>query len=197
MMVDGRRSTLDAAFFEGMYADTHDPWGFETRRYEAEKYAATLDVLPRDRYRNGFEIGCSVGVLTEMLAERCDSLLAVDIVEPPLEHARQRCTHLSHVRFEQMDTPQTFPDDSFDLIVFSEVGYYWAGEDFQRGVDQIIEHLEPGGHLIMVHWRPFVEEYPLTGDQVHDAVLGSSTEWLTHLTDRRHDLYRMDLFQRR
>lgn len=196
-MPEGRRPTLDSTFFDGMYADTHDPWGFEARPYEAEKYAKTLDSLPRERYRSGFEIGCSVGVLTEMLAERCDALLAVDIVEAPLEHARRRCQHLSHVRFQQMQVPHVFPDEMFDLIILSEVAYYWEGEDFRQGVDRIIEHLEPGGHLIMVHWRPFVEEYPLTGDQVHDAVLESTAETLAHLSDRRQDLYRMDVFQRR
>jgi trans-aconitate methyltransferase len=196
-MTEGRRPTLDSSFFDGMYADTHDPWGFESRPYEAEKYAATLDALPRDRYRIGFEIGCSVGVLTEMLADRCEALLAVDIVEAPLVHARRRCQHLSHVRFQQMQVPHVFPDETFDLIMLSEVAYYWAGEDFQQGIDQIIEHLEPDGHLVMVHWRPFVEEYPLTGDQVHDIVLSSTSESLAHLTDRRQDLYRMDVFQRR
>ncbi len=196
-MTEGRRPTLDSTFFDGMYEETHDPWGFESRPYEAEKYAATLDALPNERYRSGFEIGCSVGVLTELLAGRCDALLAVDIVEPPLIHARKRCQHLPQVRFERMEVPHRFPEEMFDLIVLSEVAYYWAGDDFRLGVDRIIEHLEPGGHLIMVHWRPFVEEYPLTGDQVHDAVLESTSESLTHLLDRRHELYRLDLFERR
>ena len=42
-------------------------------------------------FGRGFEAGCSIGVLTRRLAERCDTLLAVDIVEAPLETARAAC----------------------------------------------------------------------------------------------------------
>jgi predicted TPR repeat methyltransferase len=190
-------NSLTPEFFDEMYADTHDPWGFETREYEAKKYAATLAALPRDQYSGAFEIGCSVGVLTEQLAERCDSLLAVDVVETPLKRARRRCQHLSHVTFEMMQVPDEFSDGMFDLIMLSEVAYYWAGDDLERGRDRIIDHLQPGGHLVMVHWRPFVEEYPRTGDEVHEFFLETTSDQLDHLCDRRQDLYRLDVFARR
>jgi predicted TPR repeat methyltransferase len=191
------KHSLTPEFFDEMYADTHDPWGFESREYEAEKYSATIAALPCDRYARAFEIGCSVGVLTEHLAERCDSLLAVDVVATPLEHARRRCQHLSHVTFETMQVPDEFPSGMFDLIMLSEVAYYWAGTDLERGRDLIINHLEPGGHLVMVHWRPFVAEYPRTGDSVHEFFLETATDQLDHLLDRRQDLYRLDVFERR
>jgi predicted TPR repeat methyltransferase len=195
----GSRPThsLTPEFFDEMYAETHDPWGFETREYEAKKYEATLAALPRDRYSRAFEIGCSVGVLTEQLAERCASLLAVDVVESPLTHARRRCQHLPQVTFEKMRVPDEFPDDMFDLVMLSEVGYYWAGDDLERGRNLIANHLRPGGHLVMVHWRPFVEEYPRTGDEVHEFFLKTTSSQLGHLLDRRQDLYRLDVFERR
>jgi trans-aconitate methyltransferase len=196
-MSDDQHKSLQPAFFDQMYSDTHDPWGFETRPYEAEKYAETLASVPRTKYRSAFEIGCSVGVLTQQLATRCDELLAVDVIEKPLEHARTRCRHLPHVRFERMQVPEEFPEASFDLIVLSEVAYYWAGEDLQRARDLIIEHLDPGGNLVMVHWRPFVEEYPRTGDEVHELFISSTEQSLRHLSDRRQDLYRLDVFERR
>jgi trans-aconitate methyltransferase len=171
--------------------------GFETREYEAEKYSATLAALLHDRYTQAFEIGCSVGVLTERLAERCDSLLAVDVVEAPLEHARRRCRHLPHVTFEKMQVPDEFPNRRFDLIILSEVAYYWADADLERGRDLILNHLQPGGHLVIVHWRPFVEEYPRTGDDVHDFFLETTEGQLVHLRDRRQDLYRLDVFELR
>ena len=51
--------TLGAGYFDGMYAAAADPWGFEERWYERRKYAISLAMLPRERYRAAFEPGCS------------------------------------------------------------------------------------------------------------------------------------------
>jgi SAM-dependent methyltransferase len=190
--------SLPPAYFDQMYAASDDPWGFETRPYEAAKYAETLDALPRNRYRSAFEIGCSIGVLTERLAGRCERLLAVDVAERALNQAWARCRNLPHVRFRQMAVPDAFPDEQFDLILVSEVGYYWGGDDLITAQRLIVEHLEPGGHLLLVHWTPFVEDYPLTGDEVHEAFLTSAASWngLRHSVGSRHETYRLDLFER-
>ena len=71
----------DAEHFRRLYARSADPWGFRTSGYEQEKYRRTIATLGERRFRSGFEPGCSIGVLTRMLATRCDALLAADIVE--------------------------------------------------------------------------------------------------------------------
>jgi hypothetical protein len=38
--------TLDAGYFDAMYASAPDPWGFATRWYEARKYAISMAMLP-------------------------------------------------------------------------------------------------------------------------------------------------------
>jgi SAM-dependent methyltransferase len=194
----GKHDALEPAYFERVYAESDDPWGFATRPYEAAKYQATLDALPRNRYRSAFEIGCSIGVLTERLAARCDRLLAVDVAEKALAQARARCRHLPHVRFERMVVPTAFPSEHFDLILVSEVGYYWGWQNLAVAQRRIIEHLEPGGHLLLVHWTPFVDDYPLTGDEVHEAFLAgaSAGNGLRHLVGSRRETYRLDLFER-
>jgi hypothetical protein len=70
------KPSLQPDYFDAIYQRDPDPWQFATSEYEAGKYRATLAALPRKHYRNGFEVGCSIGVLTRMLAERCDDLLA-------------------------------------------------------------------------------------------------------------------------
>jgi SAM-dependent methyltransferase len=190
------RASLPAGYFERMYADQPDPWGFETRPYEAAKYRATLDALPRARYQSAFEIGCSIGILTEQLAERCDRLLAVDVAERALAQASARCQHLPHVRFEQMAVPAAFPDERFDLILVSEVGYYWGPDDLSLARRLIVEHLEPAGQLLLVHWTPVIDDSPLTGDEVHEAFLAAGESGLRHLVGSRHQTYRLDLFER-
>ena len=55
--------TLQPDYFDSMYELSPDPWGFESRWYEARKYAISLAVLPAERYGDAFEPGCSIGVL--------------------------------------------------------------------------------------------------------------------------------------
>jgi hypothetical protein len=71
--------TLGPEYFEDVYAASEDPWGFTTRWYEERKYSLSLAMLPRRRYGDAFEPGCSIGVLTAMLASRCDRLLSCDV----------------------------------------------------------------------------------------------------------------------
>jgi 2-polyprenyl-3-methyl-5-hydroxy-6-metoxy-1,4-benzoquinol methylase len=95
----------DAAHFRRLYARNADPWSFRTSAYEQEKYRRTIATLGERRFRSGFEPGCSIGVLTRMLASHCDALLAVDIVEELLHTARAYCDDLSWVRFVCMRIP--------------------------------------------------------------------------------------------
>ncbi|WP_045690192.1 SAM-dependent methyltransferase [Hymenobacter sp. AT01-02] len=192
-------NTLPPSYFDEVYRANADPWNFETSPYEREKYATTIGALPRDHYPQAFEIGCSLGVLTEQLAPRCGHLLAVDVAAAALEQARLRCAHLPQVEFQELRVPEEFPSQqAFDLILVSEVGYYWSPEDLARATDQILAALQPGGHLLLVHWTPRVHDYPLTGDDVHTFFLELATPEgaLHHLGGQRHEQYRLDLFSR-
>jgi SAM-dependent methyltransferase len=184
-------------YFARLYAEDDDPWRFETSEYERRKYAATLAALPRPRYRNALEIGCSIGVLTAQLAPRCDALLAIDVVERALARARARCRAWPHVAFRRMHLPAEYPAGSFDLVLLSEVGYYWSERDLALGRERIIAGLAPGGHLLLVHWTEPSPDYPLTGDRVHQKFLDRPGDLLRHLGGQRADTYRLDLFARR
>lgn len=194
-MPDDARS-LPPRYFEAMYRRDPDPWDFATSAYEEAKYAATLDALPRQRYERAFEIGCSIGVLTRRLAPRCDALLSVDVSERALAEARTRCQGFDHVRFEQMRVPEAFPDETFDLVLLSEVGYYWSRRDLGRARRRITACLAPQGHLLLVHWTPYVEDYPLTGDAVHEHFLQEGPPALRPLHGFSAERYRLDLFER-
>lgn len=191
-------SSLPRTYFDDVYRANADPWGFETSPYERDKYAATMAALPKERYTNVFEIGCSIGVLSELLAQRCDHLLAVDASELPLQAARKRLAKYEQVTVRQMSIPNEFPDGQFDLILLSEVGYYLVPDDLKRARQQMLDHLTKGGHLLLVHWTPVVPDYPLTGDQVHEQFLEITSDGkpLTHLLGQRAEKYRLDLFQK-
>lgn len=188
--------SLSADYFEAMYRQDKDPWNFETSDYEAEKYRASLAALPRPRYFSAFEIGGSIGVLTEKLAERCDRLLSVDLSTTAQASAIARCQHLRQVRFQVLNVPTEYPTELFDLIVVSEVGYYWSWKDLDRAKEKIIASLQSAGHLLLVHWLQDVPVYPLKGDDVHEAFLQQCPERLRHVSGYSAELYRLDLFER-
>lgn len=190
-----QKSSLPPSYFEALYTTDPDPWKFETSEYETKKYAATLAALPK-QYNNAFEIGGSIGILTEQLAAKCKSLLSVDASKIAQQQAIQRCKHLPQVRFEVMFLPQQFPEEKFDLILVSEVGYYLSWEDLQKARQLLIEHLEPGGHLLLVHWTLYAQDYPLNGEQVHHAFMEFTPDKLRHLKGQREEQYRLDLFER-
>ena len=184
---------LGREYFEGLYAESGDPWDFETSEYERNKYARTLAVLGERTFRRALEAGASIGVFTEMLADRCEELLAVDVSERAVAAARKRLSGRGHVRVERRTLPEEMPDGPFDLIVASEVLYYFPGEEMLavlRGFERELAH---GGSLLAVHWRRETKTYPLQGDEVHE-LLAQNTRLRNKETIIEPD-YRLDLFE--
>ena len=98
VLLRGGPMSLGPGYFDQMYAAAPDPWGLASRWYEARKYALTLALLPDPRYRDAFEPGCSVGVLTGMLAARCGPVLAWDASAAAVRAAAGRTAALPNVR---------------------------------------------------------------------------------------------------
>ena len=166
--------SLDAGYFDELYEHRDDPWWLAERWYERRKRALTMGVLPRERYASALEIGCSIGLLTEQLASRCDRLLATDIAQRPLELARERLAGTDSVDFAVMRAPEQWPEERFDLIVVSEVGYYLDEPSLERLARQCAGSLTPQGVVVACHWRHPVTDYPLRGDRVHDVLVAAS-----------------------
>ncbi|WP_411826179.1 PIG-L family deacetylase [Luteolibacter sp. AS25] len=186
--------TLGSGYFEGMYVREEDPWEFATSEYEAAKYKETLVSLGRENYGRVLELGCSIGVFTEMLAGRSEALLAVDASGTAVGRARDRCKGLENVVVRAGFLPREWPEGIFDLIVISEVAYYLSRADLEILFDRVVESLPAGGEVLMVHWTPFVASYPQTGDEVHDYALGRLD--LKRVGGRRAETYRIDVFEK-
>lgn len=189
------RERLDRDYFENLYAGARDPWSFETSEYERRKYGRTLQALQGRRFDRALEAGASIGVFTEMLAPYCDELLAVDLSEKALAVARERLASQGHVRVERRMLPEEMPEGPFDLIVASEILYYWPREVVLDGLRRFEEDLAPGGVLVAVHWRKETSTYPMQGDEVHDLLFEN-----THLSNTlsiAEPEYRLDVFEDR
>ncbi|MBA2737267.1 MAG: methyltransferase domain-containing protein [Pyrinomonadaceae bacterium] len=190
------KETLTVEYFENVYAAAADPWNFATSPYEAEKYRATLAALTREKYSDVFEIGCSIGVLTEKLAVRCERLLSIDVSERALAQARRRCADLPNVTFKKMSVPQEFPVKKFDLVLISEVGYYLSEIDWLSAMEKVFGHLTEKGQIVLVHWRPVVDDYPQTGDRVHASFARFAREKLRRLNQKLTEKYRLDVWEK-
>jgi len=167
--------TLGPGYFDEMYAAAPDPWSLRTRWYERRKYALSVAMLPRQRYTDAFEPGCSVGVLTGLLAPRCDRLLSCDMAAAAVKAAATHTARLPNVTVEHRTIPRDWPPGRFGLIALSEFLYYFAGRDLDRVIDLAVAALRPAGTLLAVHWRHPVADYPRSGDDVH-TVLGRRGE---------------------
>ena len=146
-------ATVSDEHFLGMYDAKDDPWDLATKWHDQRKYAVTMASLPRAHYRSAYEPGCSVGLLTRMLAPRCDDLLAVDCVDAAVEQTRAAVREFPQVRVERAMVPQELPDEKFDLIVIGDLLYYLSGPDLAAFLSGLVERLEPGGDLVSVHFR--------------------------------------------
>ncbi|MGO4512947.1 class I SAM-dependent methyltransferase [Bradyrhizobium sp. 2TAF36] len=157
--------TLPPSYFEAKYQADIDPWRFRTSAYEQEKYEATIAALSKPRYHNGLEVGCAIGILTAQLARHCDQLIALDASTTAIAEAARQ--NLPNVRFDAAFLPEEFPAGAFDLIVLSEVLYYFAEGDLQHVAEKCLNALQGGGEMILCHWLG-ATDYPLTGYQASD-----------------------------
>ncbi len=186
------RASLPSGYFDALYAADADPWCFASSGYERAKYDATLAALPAPRFSAGFEVGCSIGVLTHRLADRCTSLLAVDVADAALAQARARCGGLAHVEIRRMRVPDEWPACSFDLIVFSEVLYYLGANDITRAASRTRDSLLPGGAVLLVHYT-LPTDYPCSGDAATEIFIANAG--LRPTLRQRQAQYRLDLLR--
>ncbi|RZT31370.1 class I SAM-dependent DNA methyltransferase [Cupriavidus agavae] len=153
-----------------------DPWGFETLWYEARKRDVLMAALPEKRYGRALEAGCATGLLTAELATRCDTLLAVDLAERAVRRTQARMAALPHVDVRRATLPADWPAGTFDLIVLSEIGYYFERDDWRDTARHAGAALNPNGTIVACHWlRPFAERRLATrhvhGDVAHQPGL--------------------------
>lgn len=147
-----------------------DPWGFETLWYEARKRDLLMAALPESHYARALEAGCATGVLTERLAARCDALLAVDVAPQAIERTQARLASQPHVQARVARLPADWPEGSFDLIVLSELGYFFTRDDWTRTATRAVAALNAAGTIVACHWlRPFAERQ-LDTRAIHAAI---------------------------
>jgi trans-aconitate methyltransferase len=159
--------SVENQYFDQLFADSDDPWAFRQRWYERRKRALTLAALPRERYASAFEPGCANGELSAELATRCERLLVCDTSAAAVALARRRLADCPHVSVLHGRLPEHWPEGRFDLIVFSELGYYLDPHDLEAWIDRALASLTDDGQLLACHWRPAIDGCPMDAQAVH------------------------------
>jgi hypothetical protein len=181
------------SYFEKLYAADADPWGFATKWYEQRKYALTMASLPRERYEHAFEPGCSIGVLTEMLAARCDKVRSFEMIPSALEQARLRLRSHPNVLLEPKRIPDDWPAELFDLVVLSEIAYYFDEETLCETLDKLLGTTSFRATVVAVHWRGETD-YPMSGDEAHEVI--DSARGLERIVEHREPLFSLSVWER-
>jgi SAM-dependent methyltransferase len=131
-----------------------DPWGYTTDSYQKARISselAMLDAVRRgQRFGKVMEIGCAEGIFTELLASRCDALLAVDLSRVALERARRRLSGSNRVQLAEWDLRLDPVPGAYDLIVVIHALEYIRNPLTARKVrEKLVGGLRPGGHLLV------------------------------------------------
>lgn len=196
---------MSVEYFEAKYQRDPDPWGYRHSWYEQRKYAITMACLPRLKYRLVWEPACSIGVLTRLLAERAGQVLASDASATAISLARDFAqpngstdsAGTGDIDWAVMTLPGPLPAPagSADLVVLSEILYYLSDTDRSKVLDDAHDLLEPGGDLVVVHWRPKAEDTYLSGDDANAWVRARSawSSLLTHVDEQ----FVLDVLRRR
>ncbi len=187
--INSQSAAYSESYFDALYNDNSDPWQYQTRWYEKRKRDICLAILPQSHYNNAIELGCGNGVLSELLAQRCLSLVSIDGNQRAVQLAKARLEEVFHVKVIQgvipndlitlktsiMDDYHLSDDTStnkplFDLIVISEILYYLSPNDIDMVIAWTQQNLAMGGTLLCCHWRYAIEGFSMTGETVHQRL---------------------------
>ena len=177
------------SYFDALYSDNPDPWQYKTRWYEKRKRDICLAILPQSQYNNAIELGCGNGVLSELLAQRCQALVSIDGNEHAVQLTKARLAGLPHAKVIQGVIPNDLltlkeavidayplsndtPTNklSFDLIIISEILYYLSANDIDTVIAWTQQNLAIGGTLLCCHWRYAIKGFTMTGKTVHQRL---------------------------
>jgi O-antigen/teichoic acid export membrane protein/SAM-dependent methyltransferase len=131
-----------------------DPWDYAKVSHQRDRIRTEVEILDAvrgsGRFGNALEVGCAEGIFTEMLAPRCESLLAVDISQVALARARQRLCADERVRFAEWDLRVDPLPDTYDLIVMIHALEYIRNPIcVRRARTKLVNGLHPGGYLLL------------------------------------------------
>lgn len=161
-----------------------DPWGYQKSWYEKRRRHLIAAMLPSEKLGRVLEIGCSTGLITQLLASRASEVLAIDVSAKAVELARARLQGLRQVEVVHGDITRDWPDGGFDHILLCDVAYYLQEAQLRQLAAHVRAQPAPGCVLLLAHWRHGFKQVVTPTPAAHD-LLAQETGWqrLAHYED--------------
>jgi predicted TPR repeat methyltransferase len=177
-------------YFEQLYRANADPWDYATSDDTRARYEHTLAALGPPLHGRTLEIGCSVGVFTQLLATVADELVAIDLSATALASARERAPSAELI---EASFPEHAPPGHWDQIVCADVLYYLSSAQLAQAIAWLRPQLELGATLVVVSFLGDDGRLPLPA-AIHLRLRGELAAW--HVAAERRPRYVLDKFAR-
>jgi len=186
----------DPGEFDTLFTQSADPWDYDVAPYEQVRFARTIAALDGRQFRQGLEVACAAGSLTEMIAPHCNHLLALDASRAALDHARRRLAPWPHVDIRLARMPEQLPEGRFDLIMLSDMLYYLGLSGLQNFLATLIERAEPDAMIVLVDYLGPMG-IAINGEKAAEASIALARLRGWRLTrHERNDTMRLDRLER-
>src|SRR5437016_10824844 len=128
---------------------------WEKTRLTRFEHLQTLTTIEQElgpqRVARALELGCGPGTWTGTLAQRAESVTALDLSTGMLERARQAVT-ASNVEFVNGDAARFSADEPYDRVISIRVLEYIP--EWQTIVARLGDLVRPGGRAVLVTKTP-------------------------------------------
>lgn len=109
-----------------------------------------LNQLPAS-CKTALDIGCGTGEFSRLLAQRVETVVALDLSSKMIEVARHRSSQFSTINFQVTDVMEwDFPIEKFDVIVSIATLHHLP---IKKLLPHLKAALKPGGKLIILDLR--------------------------------------------
>jgi ubiquinone/menaquinone biosynthesis C-methylase UbiE len=146
-------------WFEAEYNNNAEPWEYSKRAGELLRLEYTVNRIRSysPSPKTLLELGCSKGLMTEMLMEFTDNIYATDISPTALKACKNRCEPQSekqncHVEYLATTTPGLpFEKDSFDVVTICDglVGWWFSDDKKKLALEDAYKITKKGGYVIL------------------------------------------------
>lgn len=147
------------AWFESTYSQTAEPWKYSNRAAELNRYKYVVEQIQRYHAASKIilELGCSKGLMTELLIPFSRLICAADISNTALKACKQRCDpeakkYDCSMEYYLTTTPGLpFTAESFDTVTICDglTGWWLSGEQKRIALQDTFRVLKRGGIAVL------------------------------------------------